>query len=182
MQHCIENLCYQLVQGRVCLEPLRILARREVAWNGWVVAFHVLGASHAVTLERGDICITELFTCTPVVTAAPVVAQSEGELPMQLCPDVPGLHCRVKLERFALVVGDALRLDAPQANTLTVKFPSVSGDIAPITRLNWKITGNSLRIKTIHTYPEEHCGVRSETVLQAVEAEQRSRLHAVQAH
>lgn len=180
MQHRIENLCYQLVQGEVCLEPLRILARREVTWNGWKVAFHVLGASHAITLERDDICITELFTCAPVKTEASVLAQSEGQLPMQLCPDVPGFYCRVKLERFALVVGNALRHDAPQTNTLVVEFPHASGDIAPITRLNWKTTGNILRIQTIHTYPEEHCGVHSETILQAVETEQRSRLDAIQ--
>ena len=179
MQHRIANLCYQLVQGRVCLEPLRILARREIVWKDWRVTFHVLGASHAVTLEKGDICITELFTCAPVTTAVPVLAQSEGKLPMRLCPDVRGFDCRVKLERFALVVEDALRLDAPQANTLTVEFPHTSGDIAPITRLNWKITGSVLRINTIHTYPEEHAGARSETVLQIRAGEQRSQFHAV---
>ena len=174
MQHRIENLCYQLVQGRVCLEPLRILARREMVWNGWRVAFHVLGASHAIIIEQDDICITELFTCAPVTTAVPVLSRSEGMLPVTLCPDVPGFGCRVSLERFALVTGDALRLDAPQANALTVKFPHASGSIAPITRVSWKRTKNILRIETIHTYPEEHSGVRSETVLQISAGEQRS--------
>ena len=166
MQHRIENLCYQLVQGQVCLEPLRILARREIEWNGWIVAFHVLGASHAITLKRDGTSITELYTCASFATSVPVLAQSQGRLPVTLCPDVPVLDCRVRLERFSLLDGDALRLDVLEADSLAVTFPHASGDIPPITRLGWQVRERSLRIETIHTYPEEHCGVRSETVFE----------------
>ena len=178
MQHCIENLCYQLVPGQVRLEPLRILALREIEWNGWTVAFHVLGASHAITLKRDDICITELFTCATVATSVPVVAQSQGKLPITLCLNVPGLDCRIRLERFSLSDGDALRRDVPESDRLVVAFPHAPGDIAPITRLGWQVTEQSLRIETIHTYPEERSGVRSVTVFEVVVVNQRSQFHA----
>ncbi len=196
MHHRINNLCYQLVQGRVCLEPLRILARREVCWNGWRVAFHVLGASHAVTLERDDVCITELFTCAPVTTDAPVLAQSSGALPAALCPDVPGFGCRIALTRFALSEGDALKINMLEENTLAFTFPHASAAnapaystnapvfganvaafetkastleaISPVTRIGWKMEGTALYIETVHTYPEENCGVRSETTFRAL--------------
>lgn len=191
-----DNLCYQMVQGRVCLEPLRILARREVCWNGWRVAFHVLGASHAVTLERDDVCITELFTCAPVTSDAPVLAQSNGLLPAALCPDVPGFGCRIALTRFALPEGDALKINMTEENTLAFTFPHASAAnvpafstnapvfganvaafetkasaleaISPVTRIGWKMEETALHIETVHTYPEENCGVRSETTFRAL--------------
>ena len=164
IRHSVDNLCYQLIEGKVCLEPLRVLTEREIVWQGLRVGFFILGASHAVTLAGNGVYIAELLTCLPQTVTESLLAQCAANRPMTLCPNVPDMTCRVQIAPFTLTENYHLNLSAAETETLTFAYPFLSGQETPLTRLGWRVVAASLHIETIHTYPEEGRGVRSETV------------------
>ncbi len=163
MQQSAEQLSYCLLPGEADLRPLRILDSRELAWGDWAVRIHVLGASHAVEFRRGDACVTELLTCVrPEFAQAPLLGLKAGVLG-EGCASVPGLICRVRLVPFCLREGDTLDGLFPAERRMDVNFPCAGG-AAPVTRVGWRQAGNTLRIETVHSYPEEGRGIRSVSV------------------
>jgi hypothetical protein len=163
--HKLTALRYRLVAGDVELTPLRVLASRTLAWNDWRVTLHILGASHAVCLQRGDICLTELLTCLPPLATQNALLTLDADTHREDCLDASGLSCRLRLQPFSLDDGDSLR-HTPSETSLVQTFPtpySLLPTPCPITRLGWRFIGDSLLIETIHTYPEEGRGLRSLT-------------------
>lgn len=153
------TLRYRLLQGAADVAPLRILATECFSWRGWSVTAHVLGASHALCLVREGTVLTELFTCAPAPEEPQAILALEG----QGCSEARahGLAFQVRIWHQAL----GCRLAAPN---LTVPFPTGSSGIAPETQLAWDMT-HSLRITTIHTYPEENLAVWTETTFTETE-------------
>ena len=157
-------LQYRLLEGPVTLEPLRILASRQRDWQGWQVTFYVLGASHAVRLEREGVVLTELLACALPEGEFQALAEREGHTSHHLCLAAHGLRCQARLMPFALQEGDRLRGEFLAENRLEVAYPTAPDGATPVTRIGWRLNDRELCIETIHTYPEEGRGVSSASV------------------
>lgn len=163
MQQSVSQLSYCLLPGPTDLRPLRIIASRELTWGDWRVRIHVLGASHAVEFRRGDACLTELLTCVRPKFATPPLIGLRAEAAGSGCAVTAGLTCSVRLAPFCLDGGDDLAHGFNEACRMDVAFPSADNGPAPVTRVGWRKNGRILVIETVHSYPEENCGVRSES-------------------
>ena len=164
------TLRYALLTGPVDLAPLRVLASRCVPWKAWRVTFFVLGASHAVRLERGDIGITELLACTLGEGASVPVTQEDPDEVTNLCIRSQGLVCEVRLTPFLLSAGAELSAESGPDSRLEFAYPPHADTATPYTRIGWRGTAEALHVETVHTYPEEGRGVRSRTVFWEEEA------------
>jgi hypothetical protein len=170
MQQSAAQLHYRLLAGETDLRPLRILASRELAWGAWTARICVLGASHAVELRRGGECLAELLTCAPPsATTASTLADLAADAPGSACGSAHGLICRVAIEPFSLLDGDALRTPFDEACRMSVTFPAEHAT-APVTRIGWRVGSEALMIETVHSYPEEGRGVRSLSLFQRGES------------
>ena len=155
---------YRLLAGPVDLAPLRVLSSRCVQWRGWRVTFCVLGASHAVCLERGANRLTELLACAPADSAGAPLALRDADAQTALCLRAEGLVCDIQWAPFALSEEtDRLAESAPESR-LEVAYPASADVPTPYTRIGWRTTPEALCVETVHTYPEEGRGVRSRTV------------------
>src|SRR5579871_1879385 len=166
-----STLRYRLFRSPLQLEPLRILASRRADWQDWKVTFHVLGASHAVRLQRGETTLIELLACANVEGAPPVLLDLAGNTPQTACHHVAGLVCQVALVPFALEEGDALQGAFVRSDRLELAYAAPSGSPIPYTRIGWRLTERELTLETVHTYPEERIGIRSRSRFQREEAE-----------
>jgi hypothetical protein len=163
MQQSISQLSYCLLPGPTDLRPLRIIASRDLAWLDWSVRIHVLGASHAVEFRRGDVCLTEMLTCVrPDFSLTPLIGL-RAEAPGSGCAVTAGLTCSVRLTPFCLDGGNDLAREFTEACRMDIAFPSAENGSAPMTRVGWRHSGHRLFIETVHSYPEEDRGVRSES-------------------
>lgn len=158
------TLRYALLTGPVALAPLRVLASRRVEWNAWEVTLSVLGASHAVCLERGESRLTELLACAVGVGASVPVVQGDAAETTHLCLRAEGLTCEATLMPFALTEEAERRQEHDLPHCLEVAYPPHSDAATPYTRIEWRVTAEALYVETVHTYPEEGRGVRSRTV------------------
>jgi uncharacterized protein DUF2617 len=161
--HSTSTLRYRLLDGPARLEPLRVLQARSAMWRGWSVTFCVLGASHAVCLLKGGRQLFELLACAAPSGAARALAELAADRPGEVCVEAHGLICHARLTLFPLRKGDALRGDFAAADQLAVAYPTSGEGETPWTRVGWRAEGARLAIETVHTYPEEERGVRSES-------------------
>ncbi len=163
----MTTLRYSLLTGPVELAPLRVLSSRCVRWKAWSVTFSVLGASHAVCLERGESRLTELLACAVGTAGAeasvPVVQQDTAET-TRLCLRLEGLFCETLLIPFALTESAELSGESDPSHRLEVAYPPHADAVTPYTRIGWRVLGEALHVETVHTYPEEGRGVRSRTI------------------
>ena len=160
----MATLRYRLLPGPIDLAPLRVLASRRLQWKAWSVTFSVLGASHAVGLERGEDRLTELLACVSGVgVGVPVIQADAGEM-TRLCLHAEGLVCEIQLSPFALTESAELLLECAAESRLEVAYPACADAATPYTRIGWRTTAAALTVETVHTYPEESRGVRSRTV------------------
>ena len=157
-------LRYRLLEGPVRLEPLRVLDSRAVEWQGWHVTFSILGASHATSLKSDGQGLTELLTCAPPATDVRVLAEMAVAMGGEQCVAAAGLICRVRLSAFLLHEGEALRGSYAADSRLTVSFPRTAPGSIPRTHVGWRVAGQCLAVETVHTYPEEERGIRSESL------------------
>jgi len=171
-----SSLRYRLLRGPVALEAMRVLACRRFAWAGGDACAYVLGASHAVVLRHAGREWVEMLTCvppprdgsacSPLLTAAvPDTGASDVVIDLPTEGEFP-FRGMVRLQRFTLLPHgrDALHMPLDPANCLTHEFPARDACV-PRTRLGWNVSGSRLAIETVHTYPEEGCGIRSETLI-----------------
>lgn len=173
-----DSPAYQLVHrvyaGAVDLAPLRILDSRTIDWAGLRVTFHVLGASHAVTIEGPGVHITELLACTapPETSISPLLEtpvcdwHEAGSKTASI--DFGTMVNMVKMiaTHWPQSEKDTLSGEYAPDSRLEVPFPAEPGHETPWTRIGW-ITSpvgaqpTVLRVETVHTYPEEARAVRT---------------------
>ena len=162
--YSMATLRYSLLTEEVELAPLRVLASRCVRWKTWSVTFCVLGASHAVCLERGESRLTELLACVLDTRASVPVVREDGETETTFCLRAEELMCETTLTPFALSGDAELSAAISLENRMEVAYPSQLHSATPYTRIGWQATAETLHVETVHTYPEEGRGVRSRTV------------------
>jgi len=157
--HRVSDLRFALLESTGSLGATRILASREVHWNGDLVCFHVLAVSHAVVIRREQ-PITELLTCGDFRPVGQPLAHVQIAAPCEFSTRVGRLDYRCRLEPFSLAAGDDLLGRFSPEQRMDVFFPS--DDVsAPVTRIGWQIERARLSVETVHSYPEQAVGVRS---------------------
>ena len=164
--HSTSTLRYLLLSGRARLEPLRIFESRRVKWLDHWVTFYALGTSHAILLEYGDAALTELLTCAPTTVQAHVLEQGAANLPWTVSRTFDNLSYRCRLTPFELGGGDRLQGAFPSEDQITFKY-HVEGELEePITHIGWRGGESTLTVETVHTYPHEGKGVRSNSIFE----------------
>ena len=157
--HRVSDLRFALLESMSSLGAARILASREVHWNGDLVCFHVLAVSHAVIIRR-EPPLTELLTCGDFSPRGQPLAHVQIDAPCEFSTRLGRLDYRCRLEPFSLATGDDLLGRFSPEQRLDVFFPS-EGVSAPVTRIGWQIERACLCVETVHSYPEQEVGVRS---------------------
>ena len=161
--HSASTLRYLLVSGRTPLEPLRIFECRRVKWLDHWVTFYALGTSHAICFEYGDTALTELLTCVPTAVQGHVLEHGGEQFPHTVSRTFDTVSYSCRLTRFDLCGGDGLEDAFSKENRITFKY-DVEGKLEePITHIGWRGRQNTLSVETVHTYPHEGQGVRSQS-------------------
>ena len=163
MIHSAATLRYFLLEGRARLEPLRVFDSRRVEWRGRVVTFCALGTSHAVLVELGDTALTELLTCAGGDLQARVLEHRAASSDCVISRTIATLRYACRLSPFALDGGDRLRGAFSSADQLTFRYGVDHGAEEPMTLIGWRADDATLSVETLHTYPREGRGVRSES-------------------
>ncbi len=162
--HSVATLRYFLLEGRPRLAPLRVLDSRRVPWGRRAVTFCALGTSHAVLVERDGAALTELLTCAAGDLQARVIRQMAAGSNWSLSCTVDGLRCDCRLSRFDLAGKERLRGGYADTDRLVFGYGVEGGSDEPMTHIGWRTGDRTLSVETLHTYPHEGRGVRSESV------------------
>ena len=161
--HSAATLRYFLLDGRARLEPLRVFVSKRVEWQGRVVTFCALGTSHAVVVELGDTALTELLTCAAGDLDARVLEQRAASSDCVIGRTIDNLRYDCRVSPFELDGGDRLRGAFSSVDRLSCRYGVDHEDEEPMTRIGWRADDATLVVETLHTYPHEGRGVRSET-------------------
>ena len=164
--HSASTLRFLLVDGRVRLEPLRILDCRRVKWLDHRVTFYALGTSHAILLEYGDTVLTELLTCVPTAVQTHVLEQGGAHLPYIVSRTFGSLSYRCRLTPFELRGRDGLQGGFSSEDQISFTYHAERELEEPITHIGWRGGDSTLSVETVHTYPNEGKGVRSESTFE----------------
>ncbi len=159
--HRVSDLRFALLENTSTLGEVRVLASREARWNADPVCFHVLAVSHAVVIRREQ-PLTELLTCGDYSPGGQRLTHVRITAPYELSTRVGRLAYRCRLEPFSLALGDDLIGRFSPEDRMDVFFPG-DGVEAPVTRIGWRIEPTCLTVETVHSYPEEKVGVRSQS-------------------
>ena len=168
MIHSAATLRYFLLEGHACLEPLRVFDSRRVEWLGRTVTFYALGTSHAVLVELGDSALTELLTCAVGDLEALVLEQRAAGSDCLISRTIDTLRYDCRLSPFELAGGERLVGAFSSADQLAFKYKVDDGADEPMTHMGWRTDDATLSVETLHTYPHEGRGVRSESTFRVL--------------
>ena len=168
-----DQLRFLLVRGRTELGALRIFDSRQIVWRERRVAFYVLGASHAVSIECGTgVPLFEVLSCASAIGAGEILVSSSANAPQELSITVGDLQYACRLTPFALSAwADRFERAYPASDRLRVAYAPSDAGAVPVTHVGWR-AGGELTIETVHTYPREGRGVRSESRVAVVRGPQ----------
>jgi len=171
VSHSTSTLRYFLLGGRAHLEPLRIFESRRVKWLDHWVTFYALGTSHAILFEYGGGALTELLTCAPTAAQTHILEQGAVNSPWTVSRTFDNLSYRCRLTPFELGGRNRLQGSFASEDQITFKY-HVDGEIEePITHIGWRGGESALVVETIHTYPHEGQGVRSNSTFEISDGE-----------
>ena len=163
-RHSVATLRYFLLEGRARLEPLRVFESRQVTWGRRAVTFCALGTSHAVLVEREGAALTELLTCASGDLEARVVRQRAASTDWSMACTIDGLRYDCRLSRVDLDGRDRLRGGFRSADRLVFGYGTEGDAEEAMTHIGWRTDDRTLSVETLHTYPHEGRGIRSESV------------------
>lgn len=179
MDHFIEQsfkaIRYYLLNQPISESQLTILKETDFTWGNFKVDAKILGESHMVTISDGNDFLQEICACTILNTPSeglvmedellaikPVSFQTKNlsySFSYQHIPFVSNDDCQKYLE------GTNGLNDNTLITSLIHKFPPHPENIAhePVTLLRVETNDEDLTIKSIHTYPNEHVFVYTES-------------------
>ena len=152
-------------------------SRQVECTRGRTVTFFVLGTSHAVLLEIGDTALTELLTCAAGDLEAPVLEERAASSGCVVARTIDSLQYDCRLSPFALDGDDRLHGAFSSADQLSFKYAVDHGAEEPdsslsgrttMTHIGWRAGEATLVVETLHTYPVEGRGVRSESTFRVL--------------
>jgi hypothetical protein len=142
-----------------------VLTSRSFRWSGRDVTVFILGASHAVRIERGGDAVTELLSCAPVKADESVLREAAVDEPEPICACLYGLAIQSCISLTEISRSPAaLRMDC--SGSLSRAYPNRADGPSPLTQVGWRIDGDRLCVETLHTYPEEGRMVRTTTIFE----------------
>jgi hypothetical protein len=163
----VGELRYFLIPGETSwLESLRIIDSRRRTWAGREVTFYALGASHALSIRDQDRQVTELLSCRGGFRKDPCLAEMAAGEPFEVTTVIHDMRYSFRLTLHSLQGNDALLGRYPDGNEIAVAYPRQKDFVTPVTRIGWLLEPGALRLETLHTYPEEHEGVRTESIIE----------------
>ena len=168
MIHSAATLRYFLLEGHARLAPLQVFDSRRVQWQGGQVTFCALGTSHAVLLRVGETALTELLTCAGDGLEAVVLEESAASSSCVIARAIDNLRYECRLSPFELAGDDRLQGVFSSRDQLSVAYDVGHGAEEPVTHIGWRAHDASLVVETVHTYPHEGRGIRSESSFQIV--------------
>jgi len=163
----VGELRYFLIAGETSwLEGLRIIGSKQRVWANREVTFYALGASHALSVRHGDSQVTELLSCRGSFRQDQCLAEMAASEPFEVSTVVHEMRYSFRLTIHSLLGDDVLLGRYPDEDEITVAYPRQEKFATPVTRIGWMIGSHALRLETLHTYPEECGGVRTESVIE----------------
>ena len=166
-KYTIRGLRYFLIEGGTSwLESLRIIGLKQLLWADRDVILYALGASHAVSVRHREKQVTELLSCSGHFRADQYLAEMAASHPFEISTTIHGMSYRFRLTLHTLQGNDALLGRYPHEDEITVAYPPQPEFATPVTRIGWHIEPGVLRLETLHTYPEEQSGVRTESIIE----------------
>jgi hypothetical protein len=163
----VGELRYFLIAGETSwLQGLRIIDSKPRTWAGREVTFYALGASHALSIRNRDLAVTELLSCRGGFRKNQCLAEMAAAEPFEVSTIIRDMRYSFRLTLHSLQGNDALLGRYPDEDEITVAYPQQQEFAAPVTRIGWLIEPRVLRLETLHTYPEECGGVRTESVIE----------------
>ncbi len=169
MMHSVSTLRYYLVKGRADLRALRIFNSRQVVWSGHPVTFCVLGTSHAVIVGCDRWGFTELLSCVPPVECGEVLEHTLARSARAVRRTVGRVAYSCSLTLCELTEAGQLKGCFERGDMLELTYETAANDPQPaVTRIGWRVTPSVLSVETVHTYPGEGHGIRSQSVFELV--------------
>lgn len=163
----VEDLRYFLIAGETSwLESLRILDSRQRIWAERELTFHALGASHALSIRHRDLLVTELLSCRDGFKKGQCLAEMAAAEPFELSSVIRDMRYSLRLTHHSLQGNDALLGRYPDEDQMMVAYPRQKDFASPVTRIGWQMESRVLRTETLHTYPEQCVGIRTESVIE----------------
>ncbi len=162
----VGGLRYFLIAGETSwLESLRIIDSRQRSWANREVTFYALGASHALSVRQDDRQVTELLSCSGSFRKAQCLAEMAINEAIQVSTVINDMRYSFRLTLHNLHGNDVLLRRYPKDHEITIAYPRRQGSDTPVTRIGWLEEPRALRLETLHTYPEEGRGVRTESII-----------------
>ena len=121
-------------------------------------------------VELGNTALTELLTCAAGDLEARVLEQRAASSACVISRTIDALRYDCRLSPFALDGGDRLRGAFSSADQITFTYGVDHGAEEPMTRIGWRADDATLVVETLHTYPHEGRGVRSESTFRILTA------------
>ena len=119
-------------------------------------------------LEIGDTALTELLTCAAGDLKAPVLEERAASSGCVVARTIDSLQYDCRLSPFALDGDDRLHGAFSSADQLSFKYAVDHGAEEPMTHIGWRAGEATLVVETLHTYPVEGRGVRSESTFRVL--------------
>ena len=117
-------------------------------------------------VEQGDAVLTELLTCAAGDLQAQVLEQRPAGSDWSVSRTIDSLSYACRLSPFELAGGERLRGAFSRADRLAFAYGVADGSEQPMTLIGWREDGITLVVETLHTYPQEGRGVRTESTFQ----------------
>ncbi len=165
----IRELRYFLVEGDAdWMENFRILDSQQRPWNGRNITFYALCTSHAVTVRGPAGQFTELLSCRGGLHISPTLAEMASGNSVEMVINIQGLRYRFRMHQHALRGNDILLGQFEPQDEITIAYPKMPDLETPMTRIGWRFDRDVFSVETLHTYPEEGKGIRSESHFEIV--------------
>ena len=162
-QQSICNLKFYLLQSMQLPANLTVLRKRVIDQPRYQLVLRIVGVSHAVSIQTGEVSLTEIVACSEVDAARPNLVSAQ-----RLNMVTAYRHCFAGLE-YA-IDWDVRRLSQnafseiarnlvsqQHAGRLLYQFPTrmFQREGVPLTCVDVSCAEGRALIQTYHTYPEE---------------------------
>jgi len=163
----VEGLRYYLIAGETSwLKGLRIIDSRQRTWANRELTFYGLGASHALAVRNRDRQVTELLSCGATIRKDQCLSEMAVREAFEISTAIGDIRYSFRLTLHSLQGDVALLGSYPEEDQISIAYPRHEDLRTPITRLGWIVRPRTLRLETLHTYPEECSAVRTESTIE----------------
>ncbi len=177
LDQSVNSIRLFLVTGDPQIEQFTLLGQNSFTWNESTVTFGILGESHYITIETRDDVFTEICACTSA-TFDPSRSTTLHSEHLSQIPQLPltketstysySFNYRFADYRRGTEFLSNLREVKAKGEThfLQYLFPGrFFFSDKPVTEIFIRTNGNSLYIRTVHTYPNDKQVALTESVI-----------------